>query len=226
MVEAAIIFDVDGVLLHLTHEEENAFFWPFETLHRLTGLSRDWDSYRVRNDIDIIAEILENHLGRVSSEAERQTIVGAYLGRWADELDAEKLTPVEVSGARRLLAELASGPAIIGIATANLREAARVRLDRLGLWTFVERLAHGADGGGAKRDVLARAIAESGLPRSRIVYVGDNLTDVDAALANGVHFIGFATDPSQRQRLRDAGAPVVSGDHGETLQHIRNQLGI
>ena len=54
--------------------------------------------------------------------------------------------------------------------------------------------AHGADGGGHKREILARAIAATGLPRNRIVYIGDNLNDVEAGLANGVHFIGFSTD--------------------------------
>ena len=98
-VRAAVIFDVDGVLLHLTPEEEDAFFRPFEDLHGLTGLSRDWNSYRIRND-------------------------------------------------------------------------------------------------------------------------------VEAGLANGVHFIGFAADPARRESLKQAGASTVCGDHRETLQQIRNQLAV
>ncbi len=42
---AAVIFDVDGVLLDLTPPEEDAFFAPFARRHGLAGLSRDWDSY-------------------------------------------------------------------------------------------------------------------------------------------------------------------------------------
>ena len=60
-MDRAVIFDVDGVLLDLTAAEEDAFFLAFERLHGITGLSRDWDSYRVRNDEHIIAEILERH---------------------------------------------------------------------------------------------------------------------------------------------------------------------
>jgi phosphoglycolate phosphatase-like HAD superfamily hydrolase len=226
MADAAIIFDVDGVLLHLTPEEEDAFFWPFEQLHGLTGLSRDWDSYRIRNDENIIAEILENHLRRKPSEAEHKAIVETYIARWKEQLAAARLAPVAIPGARRLLADLASASAMIGIATANLREAARLRLGQAGLWTYVDRLAHGADGGGTKADILGRAIAAAGTPKHRIVYLGDNLTDVDAGLANGVHFIGFATDPRRRERLLSAGAPHVAGDHRQTLQYIRNHLGL
>src|SRR5207244_9686671 len=98
MAEAAVIFDVDGVLLHLTPEEEDAFFWPFEQLHGLTGLSRDWDSYRIRNDEDIIAEILENHLRRPPSEAEHKAIVEMYLEHWKAELEAARLAPVALPG--------------------------------------------------------------------------------------------------------------------------------
>jgi hypothetical protein len=61
MADGAVIFDVDGVLLHLTPEEEDAFFWPFEHLYGMTGLSRRWDDYRIRNDEDIIDEILQAH---------------------------------------------------------------------------------------------------------------------------------------------------------------------
>ena len=40
MADAAAIFDVDGVLLELTRQEEDAFFHPFETIHGLTGRAR------------------------------------------------------------------------------------------------------------------------------------------------------------------------------------------
>lgn len=62
MADAAVIFDVDGVLLELASAEEDAFFVPFEQRYGLKGLSRDWNSYAVRNDENIIAEILASHL--------------------------------------------------------------------------------------------------------------------------------------------------------------------
>src|SRR6188508_2211782 len=58
MADAAVIFDVDGVLLELTRAEEDAFFLPFERRYGLKGISRDWNSYAIRNDENIIAEIL------------------------------------------------------------------------------------------------------------------------------------------------------------------------
>ncbi len=47
--------------LDMTPAEEDAFFVPFAERYGLSGLSRDWDSYRTRNDEDIMGEILEAH---------------------------------------------------------------------------------------------------------------------------------------------------------------------
>jgi phosphoglycolate phosphatase-like HAD superfamily hydrolase len=226
MAEAIVIFDVDGVLLELTPAEEAAFFWPFEELHGLTGLSPDWDSYRIRNDEDIIAEILENHFARPPSDDECAAIVATYLDHLGEGLRTERVVPLAMEGARELLEQLAAQGFAAGIATANLREAARMRLDHAGLWARVMDHAHGADGGGPKRDILARAVAASGFPRDRVVYVGDNLSDFDAGCANDVHFVGFAADAIRRQRLSTSGAKLVSGDHGETMDHIRHCLGL
>ena len=84
--------------------------------------------------------------------------------------------------------------------------------------------AHGADGGGHKREILARAIAATGLPKNRIVYIGDNLNDVEAGLSNGVHFIGFSTDSSRLTELKRAGASHTSNNHLDSFRLIGHLL--
>ncbi len=216
----AVIFDVDGVLLDLTPAEEDGFFLAFERRYGLTSLSRDWDSYRTRNDEDIIDEILESHGLPLH---DRSGVIGDYLAIMQHWLEIGYFTPVEIPGTRQLLEDL-QGTHSLGIATANLRAAAKLRLAALSLWSPIEKFAFGADGGGPKRDVLARAIASIGLPRERIVFIGDNISDVDAGLANGVHFIGFSTSAARREKLEKAGAKWLSGDHAETRRMIETLL--
>lgn len=220
MADCAVIFDVDGVLLELTQAEEDAFFLPFERRYGLTGLSRDWDNYAIRNDVDIVEEILA-HNGLAASA--RDAVLGDYVEILGRGIDEGSLSPVIIPGARQLLDSLAPRAAL-GIATANMVAAARLRLEATGLWNAVARHPFGADGGGHKRHILARAIAATGLPKHRIVYVGDNRNDVEAGLANGVHFIGFSRDAERRKRLAAAGATLTGADHQATLRLIRQIL--
>ena len=225
--QTAVVFDVDGPLLDLTRPEEDAFFVPFERLYGLTGLSRDWDSYRTRNDEDIIREILENHLGRAPREDERCEVIDLYGEVLSEGFASGRLGASAVPGADALLDRLANLPGmVLGMATANLRRAAEIRLRAAGLWDPVSRYPGAADGGGAKREVLARVIADLGLPPQRIVFIGDNLNDVEAGRANGTHFIGFHWEEARRRRLSDNGARYVSGDHEETYRLIVRLLGL
>lgn len=210
----AVIFDVDGPLLHLTLAETEAFFLPFEEEYGVTGLSRDWDSYRIRNDAEIYREIAAG-IGGVSA-ADTARLLNRYLTR------LECLTPEAIPGARDALEALSRIDGLaLGTATANFEGAAESRLRRAGLWPYLSDWHCGAEGGGAKRDILGRAVLRLGLPPARIVFLGDNPTDLEAAEAQGVAFIGFDRNPARRQRLRDAGARTVTGDHRESLRLIR-----
>ena len=222
---AAVIFDVDGPLLHLTPPEEDAFFHAFNALHGLTGLSNDWDSYRIRNDREIILEILENHLGRQAHDDEYHAILEEYRNHLEAGFATGRLKVSAIPGARDLLSRLDSlGGIALGTATANVRHAAQVRLAEAGMWDFVKHHPGAADEGGAKRDVLARVIEGLGLPVDRIVFLGDNLNDLDAGQHNGVHFIGFHVDNARRQRLADHDAAITCGDHTETYRIICDLL--
>ena len=222
MADAAVIFDVDGVLLELTSAEEDAFFVPFEQRYGLKNLSRDWNSYAIRNDESIIAEILARH---GISANERAEVIADYLDVLKLRLSNGIIETVPVPGARELLEKLHSTTQL-GIATANFRSAAKLRLNSQSIWHYVSSHAAGAEGGGHKREILARAIASTHLPRDRIIYVGDNLNDVEAGLANDVHFIGFSTSKTRLANLSRAGARYNSSNHRKTCDLICHLLDI
>ena len=220
MADAAVIFDVDGVLLKLTRAEEDAFFIPFERRYGLKDLSRDWNSYAIRNDENIISEILARH---GLPEQENAEVVADYLDILKQQLADGTIESITIPGALELLQNLRDDMQM-GVATANLLSAAKLRLKHAGLWDHVSAHAHGADGGGHKREILARAIAATGLPKNRIVYIGDNLNDVEAGLSNGVHFIGFSANPARLQELKRAGASHTSNNHLDSFRLIGHLL--
>ena len=219
MSDWAIIFDVDGVLLELTRAEEELFFQPFAKRIDATILSRDWNSYSIRNDEDIVREIVARY-DLPTSEVTK--ITAEYLALLEGELSGQ-LKSEPIAGAAELLGEF-SAIAGLGIATANFREAARLRLQQTEMWSAVSALAFGADGGGHKSAILARAIVACGRPKSNIIFIGDNVSDVRAGLENDVHFIGFSSDPRRRQTLAAAGAKRLAAHHGETGLIIRQIL--
>jgi phosphoglycolate phosphatase-like HAD superfamily hydrolase len=216
----AVIFDVDGVLLELTRPEEEIFFTALSRYVATENLSRDWNSYRIRNDDDIISEIMERN---VLSSSLKPEIIAHYITLLDQAISSGAINTKGIPGVGALLAEVQTFAAL-GIATANLRECARIRLQAAELWDCVSTHAHGADGGGHKYQILARALASIDVPKSRIVYIGDNVNDVIAGGENGVHFIGFSTEAERRQQLNDAGADCLAANHRETLGHIRHFL--
>jgi HAD superfamily hydrolase (TIGR01549 family) len=219
VAEWAVIFDVDGVLLELTRDEEELFFTALSYFVPTEDLSRDWNSYRIRNDDDIIAEILERN---VLPQSLKEEVIRHYIALLSEGLQTV-VKSVAIPGTEELLSTL-NGKASLGFATANLQAAAELRLRQVGLWSYVSPLAQGADGGGHKSTVLARLLERITLPRSRVIYIGDNLNDVEAGLQNGVYFIGFSTDPARRNQLQDNGSRHISGNHVETLHIVRSLM--
>lgn len=103
MVDAAVIFDVDGVLLELTSAEEDVFFALFEKRYGLRDLSRDWNSYAIRNDESIIAEILARHGLPAREHAE---VVADYFDVLKQRIENGVIETIAIPGTRDLLNRL------------------------------------------------------------------------------------------------------------------------
>jgi beta-phosphoglucomutase-like phosphatase (HAD superfamily) len=220
MAEWAVIFDVDGVLLELTPDEEELFFQPFASRCDATTLSRDWNSYRIRNDEDIVAEIVERHN---LPELERQNIKAEYLTLLQKQLASRALASRPIKGASKILESYANF-VTLGVATANFRQAAKLRLENAKLWHHVSGHAFGADGGGHKHQILRRALQSIDLPKSNIIYVGDNINDVEAGLINGLRFIGFSENADRLKTLKAHGAEFLAENHQKTRVLINSFL--
>jgi HAD superfamily hydrolase (TIGR01549 family) len=210
VAECAVIFDVDGVLLELTYQEEEIFFQALSRFVPTENLSRDWNSYAVRNDENIIEEILHRNGLPLSLKL---SVIDHYI----TTLKSSRMTAVAIEGAYEMLTTLQT-KARLGIATANLLAAAEHRLQQVELWSPIANCAFGADGGGHKSEILDRALEKLNLPPQRIVFIGDNVNDVIAGLSHGVHFIGFSEDAERRKLLLEQGARHISTNHMETTQ--------
>ncbi|MGI9414562.1 MAG: HAD family hydrolase [Hyphomicrobiales bacterium] len=234
MASHAVIFDIDGVLLHLTRQEETRFFDAFRTTHAVAEhhIDPDWNSYRVRNDVAIAGELLGRHFGRTPLEAEVRAVLDHYVGTIEDGLAQGALVTHVIDGAKDLLDHLGERFALhLGLATANVRGAAEARLRHAGLWGPFTACGY-AESGGPKIEILKSAIGAlrdgngDPVPPDRVVFLGDQLGDLAAARENDVHFIGISTNPDQRRTLERNGAETVYGDHNRTASKIAELLGL
>lgn len=228
----AVIFDVDGVLLHLTEPEEHVFFAALESVFGITGASSDWDSYKVRNDVAIVEELIERQLGREATTGDLNRFTDKYISMMDIGIKTGEIEVQQIDGIRDVLMALTPIENItMGLATANMMPAAKLRLKTAGLNDFFT-VGGFAEARGPKREILRKTIADlkmpdgSPMPKERIVYLGDNLVDVDAGLHNGCGFIAVNVDEAKHPVLREAGAEIVLSDHKDTAAEIKRLLGV
>jgi len=108
----------------------------------------------------------------------------------------------------------------VGLGTGNIREGARVKLERVRLYQHFDFGGFGDDH--ELRPELIRVGAERGaralglpLGAVRVVVIGDTPKDVAAALAIGAEAIGVGTGSFRPQALLQAGATHAF----DTLEH-------
>ncbi|WP_166802841.1 HAD family hydrolase [Streptomyces sp. ICN441] len=66
--------------------------------------------------------------------------------------------------------------------------------------------------------MVSMALQAHGVPPENAVFVGDSVTDIEAARAAGTMSIGYANKPGKAERLGQAGATVVIEDMAELIQ--------
>ena len=130
---SAVIFDVDGVILHLTPPEEAAYFQALELVFGITDASPDWDSYRARNDVEIVEELIETRLGRAATPGDINSFTDKYVSLVDIGIRTGEIEVLEIDGIRDVLMELTQADNLImGLATANLMGMAKMRLRHVG----------------------------------------------------------------------------------------------
>jgi len=221
-VTIATIFDLDGPLLRLTNSEEQAYINAVTEIYGDSQISTEWDEYPIRTDTEITKHILKNLTGRDATHVEIIKIRDEYvrnLKRKMQEGNVATSTP----GVIPLLQNL-SKYTMLAIATGNFREAALTRLRSVNLWKFFEKNCEGSDEGGTKTEILTRLITSLPKTITRILFVGDSVSDLEAAKKCGVEFIGFSEAEDRRKNLSILGCQFVAASHTETEAFLLKKL--
>ncbi|WP_049567804.1 HAD family hydrolase [Streptomyces sp. SBT349] len=214
-----VLFDFDGPVCHLFAEH---------TAESIAHLLRELATRMS------LSSLLSADL-RASPDPHRvlRGIAGQRPGPDVVERFEAALTREEVTAAASarptpyaatLIAALSTRGRQVAIATNNSPLAARHYLDRHQLAGYVGGRVHGRTGDIAllkpHPDSLHRALASTGARPERALMIGDSVSDLAAARAADVPFLGYAEGDSGAEALREAGARHVV----RSLEHVLTAL--
>jgi phosphoglycolate phosphatase len=209
------LFDIDGTLIGGDGAGRRAFE---QACRDVLGVEWALNGLRLDGMTDplILDHVFTTHLGRAATAAESAEVLTTYLKHLAPEVAASESYRVH-DAVIEVLDLLESRASIIGLATGNLAEGARIKLERSDLWRRFPFGGFGSDA--SERAELVRVGIERGhahaphlgrrLQREEVVVIGDTPRDVAAAHAAGAVAIGVATGRFSVDELHACGADAA-----------------
>jgi len=201
------LIDIDGTLLLTGGAGFVALNQTFVDLYGLADAMRGIHP-QGKTDPVIVQEAFRVRFERDPTEAELQRVLARYVTLLPDAVAQSPGFRV-LAGAAAGLDRLAAQGHALGLATGNVREGARIKLERAGFWSRFGFGGYGDDS--ADRATLVKRAAERGaaqlgqpLQPSRVVVVGDTPLDVAAARENGFQAIAVASGTVPREALAES----------------------
>ena len=214
-----LLFDIDGTLVTTPGVGRRALDRAFLARYgRDAGLAGR--SFLGRTDRAIVraglAAIEEAVIGD-AAEAAIDAVLADYVVLLADEVARVEGFHLHPGVANALEAAAEHPRTALGLGTGNVREGARVKLERVGvdhLFGFGGFGCDHEDRGEILRLGAGRGAERLGVPlaRCRVVVIGDTPLDVAAARAIAAESLAVATGRHAAEDLRESGATHVFDD--------------
>jgi phosphoglycolate phosphatase len=207
-----LLFDIDGTLIDTGGAGRRSMERAFERVTGRTDACADF-SFDGMTDRAIVRRGL-GAVGQLVDEPAIDRVLAAYLEALVNEV-ASSTRYTTHPGVDVVLDHAARHSHIaLGLGTGNVRDGARIKLDRASLF---DRFAFGGFGCDAEdRAAILHAGARRGAERlscelhdCRVVVIGDTPKDVAAALAIGAEALAVATGRFVPEELTRAGATFV-----------------
>ena len=211
MRPTVLLFDIDGTLITSGGSGRRSMELAFARLH---GRRDACDSFSMSGMTDraLVRKALEI-IGVPATPETITSVIDAYLQHLAEEVHRVDDRAYRLHPGMREAVEAACARAgvAVGLGTGNVREGARIKLERVAIH---HRFSFGGFGCDHENRVeLIRQGARSGaallgvpLEDCRVVIIGDTPKDVDAAKGIGAACIGVGTGSFTPEALLQAGA--------------------
>ncbi len=215
------LFDIDGTLIVTGGTGRRSVNRAFGKLH---GRADACDSFGFDGMTDKL--IARTGLEAIGVEVTTEAVdawIAEYLLALEDEVARADPARFRLLPGMQAAIDAAHGANMaVGLGTGNVREGARIKLERVGVHHHFRFGGFGSDAE-ARPDVIRigaeRGAADLGVPLAecRVVIIGDTPRDVHAAQSIGGECIAVATGTYTVQQLREAGADFVFPDFSEPI---------
>jgi len=205
----AILFDIDGTLIHSGGSSDRAWKRAF---HELLGIDVDIGAHTGRGvpDPEVGRQCFAAYMGREPEPDELARLMARRLRHLPEEVASSTDYRV-LDGVVELLDRLADEGYLLGLTTGNVEAAAHIKLARAELNHYFSFGGYGSDS--PDRTELTRrareraeTLAGGKLERRATLSVGDTPRDVDAGHGAGLRVVGVATGEYSVAELASAGA--------------------
>jgi phosphoglycolate phosphatase-like HAD superfamily hydrolase len=204
MRPTVLLFDIDGTLITTGGAGRRAIERAFEahTGRRDACSSFSFAGMTDRAIVRAGLRAIDHH----ADEAGIDALLDGYLAVLADEVARATDFYVHAGVEEALAAAHARPRTAVGLGTGNIREGARVKLSRVGIY---HRFGFGGFGSDHEdraellRIGAARGASDLGVPveECRVVVIGDTPRDIAAARAIGADSLAVATGPFATDEL-------------------------
>lgn len=205
----AVLFDIDGTLLHTGGAGAVAWQRAFLELYEVEANIEE-HTHAGMTDPEIAEIVFREVLGRDGSDVERAEAIGCYLGHLAAAV-AESEGYFVILGIEELLPRLVEQGILLGVVTGNIESAAHIKLARGDLNKYFAFGGYGSDS--RSRTALTKKALERGaevsgaaLDLDQTIAIGDTPRDVKAGHGAGIHVVGVATGSYSVEELKESGA--------------------
>ena len=223
-----ILFDIDGTLVLSGGAGSRALK---QAIHQAYGVPDSLDGVRVhgKTDRQIVREVL-SHYGaeHLFTEETIAPLFANYISLLREELSSGENFEV-LPGARELVRTLNRTTGIIlGLATGNVEEGARMKLERAGLNAFFSFGGFGSDAEN-RTELIRIAIHRAGeiesLDPGAVYMIGDTPRDIVHGKEAGAHTIAVASGSYSAEAL-EGYKPDLVADSLDPIQPIVEFLGV
>lgn len=205
----AYLFDIDGTLLNCT--DATHYFAFCSVLSSLAERPMNLDGVVAHGntDIGIVRDALA--LAGIADDAWRPRLpqIRTRMCQFVKEHESE-LCIGPTPGVVEVLQYLRNKRAVLGVATGNLEQIGRLKLELGGLLQYFDFEAY-SDEFESRADVIRyalRGIRRICMPNGALCIVGDTPADIRAAHLNGVDVIAVATGNYSIDELEAAGPEI------------------